>query len=105
MHDLLLTKVKMYEVWGTDDERGPSKLKGIYVNKNLADKNAEHAGWYGGPGDCRPAVDLYTDANGKLFRATPVGYASDDEEGQRKLAIERAKAKLTSAELKLLGIE
>lgn len=102
MDKLNLTKVSAWAVEASLDERR-SGIKGYYKDRNIASVDAKGAGWYGSDGEAIP-VDLYEDEQGNIYTLKCEGAYKDVDRKYKEEAMESIKAKLTTEELKLLGI-
>ena len=89
-------------MWASDDERGPSVMKGLYQSHQRATEGAKGAGWYGGNGDVRSQDYWADEINGVVYIIGSPIYLSDDEEAQRKLKIQRLREKIGDADLLFL---
>lgn len=91
----MLQVIEFYEVWDTYtvDGMGPSTVIARITDKTEAEKYAYKRGNYG------------NDANVRLVKLTIVDSASEMEDYEEEEKRQKALAKLTDEELKLLGID
>lgn len=101
---LKLSLVNAYTIYSSDSEMSGSE-KGLYKSYSIALTKAEGAGWYNSDGEVRIKKDIYEDEDGELYEVKHRGKFTDVSEKYKQDLIESIKAKLTKAELDLLGIK
>lgn len=102
MAQIILTKKEGYIVKATDDERGPSHVKGLYQSYNKACTGAKGIGWYGGDGSVEQQDYWMDEINGVAYIIGSPIYLSDDEEAQRKLKLKKLREKIGDDDLLFL---
>lgn len=98
--------VEVHVAYETTSEYGhKGRRVGIFRTKTGATAAADGKGWYGGMGAVEPGSALITD-EGTYLLASPHPVTLDcDEIKAHEQAVAKAKAKLTSEDMRLLGIK
>jgi len=100
--NLSLSKINAFTINSEDDDKRSSN-KGCYKDYNIASINAKNCGWFGSNGSVEK-MEVWQDEDELLYTLTPIGHFTDAIESYRNDVIDNIKAKLTDAEIKLLGI-
>lgn len=95
---------KWFQLNLSTDDRGGYDVAGYFTDKDLASATGKGKAWYGGDGTVEEVLVLTDDGkSGYIVSANPI--ALNDQEELRKVAIAKAKGKLTAEDKKLLGLE
>jgi hypothetical protein len=93
-----------FELRLSTDENGGYEVAGYFRDKDLANATGKGKSWYGGDGKVEEVLVLTNDGAFGFVVGDDRIYLSD-QNALKATAVEKAKAKLTPEERKLLGIE
>lgn len=97
------TIVQLYAVWQGETDYGGGHPQWYFDDERLAHEVARGRGWYGGKAGVSTVLAIST-VNGFFILDKPTPMKLDIMEFAPEIARERALAKLTPEEAKLLGI-